>query len=192
MLEIAPVSLYSSRYVPLWKALLQHDYRLIPNRNAKFESLTCTYTSVQHILYVTSFIYTKLRGIRYIMVNVYYSVYYDNPYICHQCEQSVHHVSQADLGPKWHPSGPSFNFFPYPVIDVTRPWGSDCDSCGSKCTGHYVTDIDNLLELRRNNKAIRSLPPSVIIEEAFKKSTLVTTCSTLGSSPQKEEAITTH
>ena len=54
-------------------------------------------------------------------------------------------------------------------IDVTRPWGSPCDSCGNQCTGHYVTDIDKLLELHSNNKAIRALPPGVLIEDAFKQ-----------------------
>lgn len=61
----------------------------------------------------------------------------DEPYICHQCEHPVHHEPQVDLlVPKWHPGGPSFDFFPYPTSDVTRPWGSDCNSCGSNCTGH--------------------------------------------------------
>ena len=32
-----------------------------------------------------------------------------------------------------------------------------------------VTDIPKLLELRQKNQAIRALPPSIIIEEAFKK-----------------------
>lgn len=63
----------------------------------------------------------------------------------------------------------SFRFFPYLVIDVSKPWGSPCNSCGNHCTGHYVTDIDTLLKLQSNNKAIRALPPSVLIEEAFKK-----------------------
>ena len=70
---------------------------------------------------------------------------------------------------KWYTNRPSCDFFPYPVVDVTRPRGSSCDSCNSQCTGHYVTDIPTLLELPQNNQAIRSLPPSIIIEEAFKK-----------------------
>lgn len=47
--------------------------------------------------------------------------------------------------------------------------GSSCDSCNIHCTGHYVTDIPTLLELPQNNQAIRSLPLSIISEEAFKK-----------------------
>lgn len=86
----------------------------------------------------------------------------DLPFICTQC-QPCNRQPEAELLPKWHPNGPSFRFFPYPVIDVTRPWGSPCDSCGNQCTGHYVTDIDKLLELHSNNKAIRALPPGVLI-----------------------------
>ena len=91
-------------------------------------------------------------------------------FICQQCHQSVDHEPQAELLPRWHPNGPYFDFFPYPIVDVTRPWRSPCDSCGSQCTGHFVTNIQPLLEMRKNNKAIRSLPPGIIIsEEAFKK-----------------------
>ena len=68
-------------------------------------------------------------------------------FICQQYHQSVDHEPQGELLPRWHPNGPYFDFFPYPVVDVTRPWGSPCDSCGSQCTGHYVTDIPPLLEL---------------------------------------------
>ena len=73
------------------------------------------------------------------------------------------------LAPTWFPDGPSFRFFPYPVIDDARPWGHQCNDCRGKCSGHYVTSIDALLQLRHSAKAIRALPPSVIIEEAFKK-----------------------
>lgn len=41
----------------------------------------------------------------------------DEPYICHQCEHPVHHEPQVDLlVPKWHPGGPSFDFFPYQPV----------------------------------------------------------------------------
>lgn len=73
------------------------------------------------------------------------------------------------LVPKWFPGGPSFNFFPYPVIDNERPWGHQCKGCGGKCSGHYVTNIDVLLQLHQSAKTIRALTLSVIIEEAYKK-----------------------
>ena len=73
------------------------------------------------------------------------------------------------LVPKWFPDSPSFSFFPYPVIDNERPWGQQCKDCGGKCSGHYVTNIDVLMQLHQSAKTIRALPPSVIIEEACKK-----------------------
>ncbi len=47
--------------------------------------------------------------------------------------------------------------------------GSQCSNCGGSCSGHYVTQVDKLLELHKSGKAIRSYPPKTIIEEAFKK-----------------------
>ena len=74
-----------------------------------------------------------------------------------------------DLLPRWYPDGPSFNFFPYPVIDEERPWGCKCVDCGEKCTGHYTTNVDRLLQLHESAKTVRALPPSILIKEAFKK-----------------------
>ena len=90
----------------------------------------------------------------------------DVSYICVQCRQQRDPEAEGNL-PKWHPNGPSFLFFPFPVIDSTRPWGSTCTSCGTHCKGHYVTNIEDLLELHNKNSAIRALPPSVLIEDAF-------------------------
>lgn len=88
-------------------------------------------------------------------------------YICQNC----FHPVESDFVPKWFLGGPSFNFFPYPVIDCLRPWGSECNSCGGQCSGHYVTDVTRLLQMYTNGKAIRALPPSVIIKEEFLKDT---------------------
>ena len=66
------------------------------------------------------------------------------------------------------PTGLISLFFPYPVVDVRRPWGGNCDQCSGKCTGHYVTNIGSLLQLHKDCQAVRSLPPSVISEEAYK------------------------
>ena len=88
---------------------------------------------------------------------------------CHQCQQPCNRQSETELFPKWHLNRSPFYIFFYPVIDVNKPWGSPCSGCGNHCTGHNVTDTDMLLELQSNNKAIRALPPSVLIEEAFKK-----------------------
>lgn len=68
----------------------------------------------------------------------------DVSFICHECRKSGEPMSKTDLLPKWHPVGPYFDFFPYPVVDVTGPWGGPCDSCDGQCTGHYVTDIPKL------------------------------------------------
>ena len=78
-------------------------------------------------------------------------------------------LGDSEALPRWYPDGPSFKFFPYLDIDEERPWGGECEGCGGKCTGHYITDVDKLLQLNESAKTVRALPPSVLIEEAFKK-----------------------
>ena len=89
-----------------------------------------------------------------------------NCYICENCKEAK--ISQ-DCIPAWCPGGPSFSFFPYLVINSTRLWGSKCASCGSYCSSHYVMQVDQLLDLHENARAIRSISPSTIIEKAFIK-----------------------
>jgi len=69
---------------------------------------------------------------------------------------------------KWFPLGPSFRLFPYPVIDATRK-GPGCKDCGDGCSGHYVTDLTKYLALYSQGKAVRSPPPSQILQEYNKK-----------------------
>ena len=70
----------------------------------------------------------------------------------------------------WFPKGPSFDFFPFPMIDNRRPWGrSDCKDCKGECQGHYITDMDRLLQLHSSAKIVRAMPPSAVIEEAYSK-----------------------
>lgn len=74
------------------------------------------------------------------------------------------------IGAQWYSGGPSLAFFPYPVIDQKRPWGEECDTCvGRVCTGHYVTDVSMLIQLHEKGQAVRALPPSTIISNAFEK-----------------------
>ena len=89
----------------------------------------------------------------------------DMQFVCETCRQP--NDTDHELIPKWSPGGPAFTYFPYPVIDEERPWGSECERCGGTCTGHFVTEVNKLLDLRKNAKAIRSLPPSIILKEAF-------------------------
>lgn len=64
----------------------------------------------------------------------------------------------------WRPGGPSFSVFPYPVVDATRK-DARCKDCGYNCFGHYVTDLTKYLALYFQGKAIRSPPPSQILQD---------------------------
>jgi hypothetical protein len=78
-------------------------------------------------------------------------------------------IRDLPIDVKWFPAGPSFSFFPYPVSDPCRPWkGTQCKACAPTCYGHYVTNLDQLLELYSKGKAIRSPPPSDIISTYIK------------------------
>ena len=45
----------------------------------------------------------------------------DVSFVCQQCRKLVDDNSQTEILPKWYPDGPYFDFFPYPVDNVTRP-----------------------------------------------------------------------
>ena len=89
----------------------------------------------------------------------------DTPFICPNCEEPG--ISDLVVDAKWYPNGPSFSFFPYPVIDTKRPYGLNCNECGNNCYGHYVTNIKELLQMYSAGNAIRAEPPSCIIERFF-------------------------
>ena len=82
-------------------------------------------------------------------------------------------IPKLPVSAQWYPNDPSLAFFPFPAIDLERPWGSsDCKSCPGKiCTGHYVTDITKLNDMYSNGKAVRAIPPSKVIQEYIQKST---------------------
>ena len=88
-----------------------------------------------------------------------------NPYICPKCKEPG--IKDLPVDAKWYPNGPSFSFFPYPVIDPARSSGSDCNECGDNCYGHYVTNVDKLLLMHNAGNAIRAEPPSCILEKFF-------------------------
>ena len=45
----------------------------------------------------------------------------DVSFVCQQCRKLVDDNSQTEILPKWYLDGPYFDFFPYPVDNVTRP-----------------------------------------------------------------------
>ena len=67
---------------------------------------------------------------------------------------TIHHfcfyflgIKDPPIDAKRHPKGPSFSLFPHPVIDRKWLWGGPCSECIPKCYGHYVTDIQQLINL---------------------------------------------
>ena len=45
----------------------------------------------------------------------------------------------SDDGNTWFPGSPLLSYFPIPIADPKRPWGSGaCEQCGDKCAGHYL------------------------------------------------------
>ena len=72
------------------------------------------------------------------------------------------------ISAKWFPGGPFFSLFPYPVVEETRK-GHGCENCGDECSGHYVTDLTTYINLYSHGKAVRSQPPSQILQDYNKK-----------------------
>lgn len=68
----------------------------------------------------------------------------------------------------WYEDGPPLTYFPLPVPDPAKPWGSDCSSCKGRCPGHYMKPQQAWLHLQEHgNKDVQSDPPSVILQDAF-------------------------
>jgi hypothetical protein len=79
-------------------------------------------------------------------------------------------IEDLPIPTKWYTNGPSLALFPYPVIDRERSTDvNECASCGANCAGHYVTDLQRYLDLFSKGKAIRSPPPSQILQEFHSK-----------------------
>ena len=72
----------------------------------------------------------------------------------------------------WYPGGPSLSHLPFPVKDLDRPWGANCNTCKCFCTGHYINkffDIDDQESLTKIPH-----PPSVTLKEFSTNQTSVT------------------
>jgi len=68
----------------------------------------------------------------------------------------------------WYEGGPPLTYFPLPVPDPAKPWGSDCSSCKGRCPGHYMKPQQAWLHVQEHgNKDVQSDPPSVILQDAF-------------------------
>ena len=68
----------------------------------------------------------------------------------------------------WYSGGPLLSFFPLPVADATRCWGTHCEDCKGPCHGHYLKPEKNLVNLLSLAPSSISTPPSSVIADAFK------------------------
>lgn len=79
----------------------------------------------------------------------------------HPLCQLPHPVQQT-----WYPGGPPLSYFPVPVPDPAKPWGSvDCEKCKGVCNGHFLSPEEALL----SNLPRMIKPPSQLIKEAFNR-----------------------
>ena len=58
--------------------------------------------------------------------------------------------------------------FPHLVTDQSRQWGESCLKCPNNfCSGHYVTDLDSLIEMWKARRITPSRPPNEIIQTFY-------------------------
>ena len=75
----------------------------------------------------------------------------------------------CQLGPPsvlltWFERGPPVTCFPFPVPDVSRPWGSSaCKDCKGFCSRHYLP-AEQLLAAEHQNHVD---PPSLVLKQFF-------------------------
>ena len=77
----------------------------------------------------------------------------------------------SDDGNTWFPGSPPLSYFPIPIADPKRPWGSGaCEQCGDKCAGHYLCPEEHHdFYQTHGRQGMKIKPPSVVISEALKK-----------------------
>ena len=86
---------------------------------------------------------------------------------CYQPE-CTHPVCQSGHPPPtlcWYPGGYPVSYFPLPVPDSARPWGSQtCSTCKGFCAGHYSTKYVDT----NDPAALKSVkPPSSVLKQKF-------------------------
>ena len=93
--------------------------------------------------------------------------------LCRYNNDCPHPVCKKDVPPseyRWYSGGPSVNMLPLPVIDIERPWGSDCEVCNGKCCGHYKNVLINVCD--SSSLDTIALPPSTtILKKEFNTTT---------------------
>ena len=76
--------------------------------------------------------------------------------VCCMKTDCLHPICSSGNNPGhcWYEGGPPVKFVPLPVPDLSRPWGSECESCKEKglasCHGHFLSPAD---------AAVSKLPP---------------------------------
>lgn len=81
------------------------------------------------------------------------------------CPHPLCQSGQPEKQPTWFPGGPPISFFPLPIPDLSRPWGSsDCDTCSGFCSGHYLVPDLKLHNIKQSIARASIHPPSTIIK----------------------------
>lgn len=86
-------------------------------------------------------------------------------YLCAVMMLTVYILFAKKVRQQFHTNGIVVSTIPLPVVDESRPWGSECEVCKGKCCGHYknvMIDIHDPSAI-----ATIALPPSTIVKQQF-------------------------
>lgn len=88
-----------------------------------------------------------------------------------QCEHPICQASLPSNPLVWFPGGPSISHLPFPVKDVEKPWGANCQTCKSFCSGHFITKFIDVNDKESLKQILH--PPSTILKEFSNKQSTV-------------------
>lgn len=67
----------------------------------------------------------------------------------------------------WYDGGPNLSVLPLPIPDPQRPWGGQCKSCQTFCTGHYLPTEKVIDLVEKYTIKACPKPPSEIIKASI-------------------------
>ena len=89
--------------------------------------------------------------------------------LCHKPECPHKRCQEGNKGTtySWYKGGPLTTYFPLPVQDLSKPWGSECTKCKGRCSGHFLGPEEAYEKVQKGEGVVHLNPPSTVLQNAY-------------------------
>lgn len=89
--------------------------------------------------------------------------------LCHKPECPHKRCQEGNKGTtsSWYKGGPLTTYFPLPVQDLSKPWGSECTKCKGRCSGHFLGPEEAPEKVQQGEGVVHLNPPSTVLQKAY-------------------------